>query len=99
MVVVSDTGSGKTTQLPKMVAEAMGPEGGRIGCTQPRRIAAASVAKRVAEELAVPLGGLCRLSGALRGSNLARDAHQVHDRRHPAGGNAGRSAICGSIRC
>ncbi len=57
VVVVSDTGSGKTTQLPKMVAEAMGPEGGRVGCTQPRRIAAASVAKRVAEELAVPLGG------------------------------------------
>lgn len=57
IVVVSDTGSGKTTQLPKMVAEALGPEGGRIGCTQPRRIAAASVAKRVAEELSVPLGG------------------------------------------
>jgi ATP-dependent helicase HrpA len=57
IVVVSDTGSGKTTQLPKMVAEAMGPDGGRIGCTQPRRIAAASVAKRVAEELRVPLGG------------------------------------------
>lgn len=56
VVVVSDTGSGKTTQLPKMVAEAMGPEGGRVGCTQPRRIAAASVAKRVAEELKVPLG-------------------------------------------
>jgi ATP-dependent helicase HrpA len=57
IVVVSDTGSGKTTQLPKMVAEAMGPDGWRIGCTQPRRIAAASVAKRVAEELSVPLGG------------------------------------------
>jgi ATP-dependent helicase HrpA len=57
VVVVSDTGSGKTTQLPKMVAEAMGPDGGRIGCTQPRRIAAASVSKRVAEELLVPLGG------------------------------------------
>lgn len=57
VVVVSDTGSGKTTQLPKMVAEALGPDGGRIGCTQPRRIAAASVAKRVAEELVVPLGG------------------------------------------
>ncbi len=56
IVVVSDTGSGKTTQLPKMVAEALGPRGGRVGCTQPRRIAAASVAKRVAEELNVPLG-------------------------------------------
>lgn len=56
VVVVSDTGSGKTTQLPKMVAEAMESDGRRIGCTQPRRIAAASVAKRVAEELKVPLG-------------------------------------------
>ncbi len=57
IVVVSETGSGKTTQLPKMVAEALGPQGGRIGCTQPRRLAAASVAKRVAEELNMPLGG------------------------------------------
>eukprot|EP00903_Cladosiphon_okamuranus_P003729 g3727.t1 len=63
VVVVSDTGSGKTTQLPKMVCEALGVErnegrGRRkvIGCTQPRRIAAVSVAKRVAEELRVPLG-------------------------------------------
>ena len=67
VVVVSETGSGKTTQLPKMVAEALerdfrsqSPEsrrGGWIGCTQPRRIAAASVAERVAEELRMPLGG------------------------------------------
>lgn len=56
VVVVSETGSGKTTQLPKMVAEALGDDGGRIGCTQPRRLAAASVSKRVAEELQVPLG-------------------------------------------
>lgn len=58
IVVVSDTGSGKTTQLPKMVAEAAGEEGGCIGCTQPRRIAASSVAERVAEELRLPLGGM-----------------------------------------
>src|SRR6218665_3944336 len=60
VVVVSETGSGKTTQLPKMVAEALGADSkgkGIVGCTQPRRIAAASVAKRVAEELKVPLGG------------------------------------------
>lgn len=67
VVVVSDTGSGKTTQLPKMVAEAIGADSGDeiaqtgkrrklIGCTQPRRIAAVSVAKRVAEELRVELG-------------------------------------------
>jgi ATP-dependent helicase HrpA len=65
VVVVSDTGSGKTTQLPKMVAEALNskPETLNskqrkklVGCTQPRRIAAVSVAKRVAEELKVELG-------------------------------------------
>ncbi|MEP4078590.1 ATP-dependent RNA helicase HrpA [Haloferula sp.] len=59
VVVVSETGSGKTTQLPKMTAEALVGTGvkGQIGCTQPRRIAASSVAERVAEELKVPLGG------------------------------------------
>ncbi|QJE94977.1 ATP-dependent RNA helicase HrpA [Luteolibacter luteus] len=57
VVVVSETGSGKTTQLPKMVAEALEGSRRKIGCTQPRRIAAASVARRVAEELKGPLGG------------------------------------------
>ncbi len=57
VVIVSETGSGKTTQLPKMVVEALGDDPRRIGCTQPRRLAAASVARRVAEELNVPLGG------------------------------------------
>lgn len=56
VVVVSETGSGKTTQLPKMVAEALEGSTRKIGCTQPRRIAAASVSKRVAEELKTPLG-------------------------------------------
>lgn len=50
LVVAGDTGSGKTTQLPKMCLEAGCGEQGRIGCTQPRRIAAISVAERVAQE-------------------------------------------------
>ena len=59
VVVVGETGSGKTTQLPKMALELAaeeGREGSRIGCTQPRRLAATSVARRVAEELKVEVG-------------------------------------------
>ncbi|HET7596263.1 MAG TPA: ATP-dependent RNA helicase HrpA, partial [Burkholderiales bacterium] len=52
-----DTGSGKTTQLPKMCLEAGRGVAGAIGHTQPRRIAARAVAARLAEELRVPLGG------------------------------------------
>ena len=53
IVVCGETGSGKTTQLPK-IALAAGRT--RIGHTQPRRIAASSVARRIAEELQTPLG-------------------------------------------
>lgn len=58
VVVVGETGSGKTTQLPKMALELALSEGydGLVGCTQPRRLAATSVAKRVAEELSVQPG-------------------------------------------
>ncbi|MCE9657753.1 MAG: ATP-dependent RNA helicase HrpA [Burkholderiales bacterium] len=59
IVVCGETGSGKTTQLPK-IALGMGRGrangGGLIGHTQPRRIAASSVARRIAEELKTPLG-------------------------------------------
>jgi len=57
IVVAGETGSGKTTQLPKLCLAAGRGAAGMIGCTQPRRIAARSVARRVAEELQVPLGG------------------------------------------
>ena len=57
VIVCGDTGSGKTTQLPKIALEmGRGQKGRRIGSTQPRRIAATAVARRVAEELEVPLG-------------------------------------------
>ncbi|WFB35931.1 ATP-dependent RNA helicase HrpA [Kiritimatiellota bacterium B12222] len=56
VIVCGDTGSGKTTQLPKMVYEVVGEKNGRIGVTQPRRLAATSMAARVAEECQVNLG-------------------------------------------
>lgn len=56
MIVVGDTGSGKTTQLTQYLAEGGFANHGMIGCTQPRRVAAMSVAKRVAEEVGCKLG-------------------------------------------
>ncbi|WP_374663335.1 ATP-dependent RNA helicase HrpA [Ramlibacter sp.] len=64
VIVCGETGSGKTTQLPKIALAlgrgrlnaAAGSKGRLIGHTQPRRIAASSVAKRIAQELATPLG-------------------------------------------
>lgn len=74
VVLAGETGSGKTTQLPKMCLEVLqepepgeerenpaqraGRRRGMIGCTQPRRVAAMSVSRRVAEELNVRWGGL-----------------------------------------
>lgn len=52
IIIAGDTGSGKTTQIPKMCLELLGEDNsGMIGCTQPRRIAAQTVAERVREEL------------------------------------------------
>lgn len=58
IVVVGQTGSGKTTQLTQFLYEDGYAKNGMIGCTQPRRVAAMSVAKRVSEEMEVKLGGL-----------------------------------------
>ncbi|MHC1763888.1 MAG: ATP-dependent RNA helicase HrpA [Verrucomicrobiia bacterium] len=56
IVIAGETGSGKTTQIPKMCLEAgLGVEG-KIGCTQPRRVAALSISRRIAEELRVNWG-------------------------------------------
>nr|WP_279343643.1 ATP-dependent RNA helicase HrpA [Variovorax terrae] len=80
IIVCGETGSGKTTQLPK-IALAMGrgklnaaPGRGRlIGHTQPRRIAASSVAKRIAEELKTPLGEVVGYKVRFQ-DRLSRDA-------------------------
>lgn len=55
-IVVGETGSGKTTQIPQMVADLAPHLSRRVVCTQPRRIAAISVASRVAEEMDTTLG-------------------------------------------
>jgi ATP-dependent helicase HrpA len=58
VVIAGETGSGKTTQIPKLCLAAGRGAAGMIGCTQPRRIAARAVARRVADELGTPLGGV-----------------------------------------
>ncbi|KAI4479840.1 hypothetical protein M0802_014330 [Mischocyttarus mexicanus] len=56
LIVIGETGSGKTTQITQYLAESGFNARGKIGCTQPRRISAMSVAKRVAEEFGCRLG-------------------------------------------
>lgn len=59
VIVCGDTGSGKTTQIPKMLLETgLAAKGRRIACTQPRRLAAVTMAERVAAELGEPIGGV-----------------------------------------
>ncbi|MEO7413554.1 MAG: helicase-related protein, partial [Opitutaceae bacterium] len=56
VILAGETGSGKTTQIPKMCLAAGRGSQGRIACTQPRRVAALSISRRVAEELNVKWG-------------------------------------------
>lgn len=56
LIVIGETGSGKTTQITQYLSESGFTARGKIGCTQPRRVAAMSVAKRVAEEFGCRLG-------------------------------------------
>lgn len=59
VVVVGETGSGKTTQMTQYMHEWGFTRHGRVGCTQPRRVAAMSVAQRVAEEMECAVGTKC----------------------------------------
>jgi len=56
IIISGETGSGKSTQIPKMCLEAGRGITGKIGCTQPRRIAATTIARRIAEELGEEIG-------------------------------------------
>ena len=90
VVVAGETGSGKSTQLPKLCLELGRGVHGLIGHTQPRRIAARTVAERVAEELGTELGGDGRVHGPVHRPGRRHHAGQADDRRHPAGRDPAR---------
>ena len=90
VIVAGETGSGKTTQLPKICLELGRGIEGLIGHTQPRRIAARSVAERIAEELERRARRGRRLPGALHRPVERRHPRQGDDRRHPARRDAAR---------
>ena len=90
VIVCGETGSGKTTQLPKICLELGRGVHGLIGHTQPRRIAARTVAARIAQELKSPLGQAVGYKVRFSDTACRGHLHQADDRRHPAGGDAGR---------
>ncbi|KAJ2165754.1 ATP-dependent RNA helicase [Coemansia sp. RSA 353] len=77
VVIVGETGSGKTTQIPQYLVESGFTEYGRtaIAVTQPRRVAATSIAKRVAEEVGTPLGA--RVGYTIRFEDCSSDKTQL----------------------
>ncbi len=92
VIVCGETGSGKTTQLPKIcLAEGRG-ERGLIGHTQPRRIAARAVARTDRAGARNRAGNGRRLQGPLHRPYAPRRLRQADDRRHPARRDAGRPA-------
>ncbi|KAL4546348.1 hypothetical protein Ndes2526B_g01575 [Nannochloris sp. 'desiccata'] len=79
LIIVGETGSGKTTQIPQYLFEAGYGNHGKIGCTQPRRVAAMSVAARVAQEMGVKLGNEVGYSIRFEDCTSDKNIGQIHD--------------------
>ena len=90
VIVAGETGSGKSTQLPKMCLEAGRGSAGMIGHTQPRRIAARSIAERRGRRARGSAGRACGLQGPLHRPGRRRHPGEGHDRRRTAGRAAQR---------
>ena len=85
VIVAGETGSGKTTQIPKICLDLGRGVTGMIGHTQPRRFAARTVADRIAEELGTELGDVTvGLQGPLHRPGRRQHPGQADDGRHPA---------------
>lgn len=91
VIVVGETGSGKTTQLTQYLHEDGYTDYGMIGCTQPRRVAAMSVAKRVSEEMGVRLGEEVSLEGS---AGVPPMTESAWDCRKTAGISALPGGLC-----
>ncbi len=75
VIISGDTGCGKSTQIPKMCIEAGRGIAGKIGCTQPRRIAVTTIAARIAEELGETVGG--SVGYKIRFTDRSRSAEHI----------------------
>ncbi|MGW1926370.1 TetR/AcrR family transcriptional regulator C-terminal domain-containing protein [Streptomyces massasporeus] len=101
VIVAGETGSGKTTQIPKICLELGRGVRGMIGHTQPRRIAARTVAERVAEELRTPLGLRADTEGRALRTLVATEVHRFPElgRAWRAHGPAGHHpAVTNALR-
>ena len=85
VIISGETGSGKTTQIPKICLQLGRGVAGMIGHTQPRRIAARSVAERIAAELGQKVG---KEPGEVVGYQVRFHFGQTHDRRYFVGRNS-----------